>query len=89
MAGEWRDDMEPTPENLASLHRERLERARQMSPEKKLTAGPELFELAVECMRAGIRMDHPAADDTQVRKMIQERLARQRQKDERALYGGR
>jgi hypothetical protein len=79
--------MEPTPENLAQLHRERMERARRMSPEKKLTAGPELFALAVECMRAGIRMDHPEADERQIRDMVRERLARQRRKEERLLYG--
>jgi Rv0078B-related antitoxin len=79
--------MEPTPENLARLRRERILRARRMTPEQKLTAGPQLFSLAVECMRTGVRLQHPHADDNQVRTLVRERLTRQRLKDERPFYG--
>jgi hypothetical protein len=80
--------MEPTPENLASLHRERMERARRMSPERKLMAGPELFELGVECMRAGIRIMRPGIGEGEITQLVRERLRRQREKDERAFHAG-
>jgi hypothetical protein len=80
--------MDPTPENLARLHRERVERARRMSPERKLMAGPELFELGVECMRSGIRLTHPGLGEAEITGLVRERLRRQREKDERAFHAG-
>jgi len=78
--------MEPTTENLTRLHRERMARARRMTPDQRLTAGPELFSLVVECMRTGVRLQHPDADDAEIRALVRERLARLRQKDERAFH---
>jgi hypothetical protein len=77
--------MDPTPENLAALRRERIERARRMSPEQKLLAGPRLFSVAIECMRAGIRLTHPDADETQICAIIRERLEKKRRREEIAI----
>ncbi len=74
--------MDPTPENLAELRRERIERAQKMSPEQKLTAGPRLFSLAIESMRAGIRLQNPGADEAEVRAIIRERLEKKRRREE-------
>lgn len=43
--------------------------------EEKFLAGPNLFELACEFMRAGIRNQHPDADEAQVQRILEERLA--------------
>jgi hypothetical protein len=77
--------MDPTPENLAALRRERIERARRMSPEQKLLAGPRLFSVAIECMRAGIHLTHPDADETQIRAIIRQRLEKKRRREEIAI----
>jgi hypothetical protein len=74
--------MDPTPENLAQLHRERIERAKKMSPEQKITAGPKLFALALEAMRAGIRLQNPNADEFQIRAIIKQRLQKKRKREE-------
>ena len=79
--------MEPTLELLKDIRRERLDRSRRMSPEEKLISGPQLFALAVECMRAGIRLQYPEADERQVRELVSDRVSHMREKDERPFYG--
>jgi len=77
--------MGPTPEFLAALRRQRLARVRRMTPEQKLSAGPQLFALAIETMRTGIRLEHPEAGEEQIRAMVRPRLERLRRRDEVAL----
>jgi hypothetical protein len=67
--------MEPTDERIAQLHREDLEQARRMTPEQKLLAGAELFDYACEIAKAGIRAQHPEADDEMLLKLLRERIA--------------
>ncbi len=74
--------MDPTPENLAKLRLERIERVRKMSPSQKLTAGPQLFTVAIECMRAGIRLQDPSADENKIREIIHQRLEKKRRREE-------
>lgn len=56
------------------LYWERVEWAREQSVGEKLLAGIELFNLSCEFMRAGIRMQNPAASEQQIEEMIDERL---------------
>ena len=79
--------MEPTPELLSQMRRERIERARRMSPADKLAAGLQLYSLAIECMRAGVLLQNPGADETQIRTVIRRRLQNMRRKDE-GLFDG-
>jgi hypothetical protein len=67
--------MEPTQELVDAIYRERVHRARRTAPEQKLLAGPELFEMACEITRAGIRHQHPDADEAQVEAILARRLA--------------
>lgn len=67
--------MEPTQELIDAIYRERVHRARRTPPEQKLLAGPELFEMACEITRAGIRHQHPDADEAQVEAILAQRLA--------------
>ncbi len=53
-----------------------------MSPSQKLTAGPQLFTVAIECMRAGIRLQDPSADENKIREIIHQRLEKKRRREE-------
>lgn len=57
-----------------SIEREKIERARRMTPAEKFFAGPELFENACKWMRTGIRSQFPDADDQRVEEILAERL---------------
>jgi hypothetical protein len=70
--------MEPTKELLDSLYRERVMRARRMSPQDKLLAGAQLFDYACAITKAGIRSQHPEADEEGVLEILRQRLARAR-----------
>jgi hypothetical protein len=69
------DTMESIKELADEIYRERVLRARRTPIEQKILAGPELFELACEFTRAGIRHQNPGVDEAQVEAMLRERLA--------------
>jgi hypothetical protein len=58
--------MEPSQELVNTLFWRRVEAARSMTPGDRLTAGIQLFDLAVEMMGDGIRHEHPEFSDEQV-----------------------
>jgi hypothetical protein len=65
----------------AVLYREKVLRARQMTPEEKFLAGEELF--LAECNRtlAEIRGEYPAFSEEQCRRELKGRLELQKQMD--------
>lgn len=67
--------MEPTPELIDALHRDKVDAARHMSPEQKFLAGGELFDAVVERMLAGIHMQHPNVSEDDAMAMLRQRLA--------------
>ena len=67
--------MTPDRQLADDLYRERVERARRMSPEEKLYGGPRLFEQSCRIMRDGIRHQFPEADESRVTEILRERLA--------------
>jgi hypothetical protein len=67
--------MQPTKELIDELYREEVERARRMSPEDKLLAGPRLFDRSCRIMADGIRDQFPDADEQRVKEILYERLA--------------
>jgi hypothetical protein len=67
--------MEPTQELADEIYRERVLRARAMSPEEKLLAGPRLFEMACRITMDGIRSQNPGVDEVRVREILAQRLA--------------
>lgn len=74
--------MQPTKELIDELYRERVQAARQMSPEDKLLAGPRLFDLTCKIMADGIRDESPDADEQRVQEILRERLALARRMEE-------
>ncbi len=67
--------MEPTPELLDDIYRERIKRARAASPEEKLLDGPRLFDRVCAIMKDGIRMQFPNATSEEVRQILIQRLS--------------
>jgi hypothetical protein len=66
--------MSPDQPLIDQIYREKVLRARRMSPEEKLGAAYALFETACEMTKAGIRAQHPAADESRVAELLRERL---------------
>jgi hypothetical protein len=76
--------MEPSREMIDQLFVDKVMRARRMAPESKLLAPARLFEYARSITMAGIRNEHPAASEEQVREIFQERLKLKRRLEGRA-----
>jgi hypothetical protein len=74
--------MEPTPEVIDELFRERVLRARRTPPEEKLLDGPRLFDLCCRIMADGIRNEYPEADEQRVQELLRQRLALLRRLEE-------
>jgi hypothetical protein len=66
--------MEPTPELIRQIDRQRIEDARRMSPEARVLECLRLFDFAVKITAAGIRSQYPEADERQVQRIIRQRL---------------
>jgi hypothetical protein len=75
--------MEPTPEFDARREADRAASAEKMTFGQRLLAGPELFDLGLTFMRAGIRMHNPGIDDNGVEQIVVQRLRAARQSEER------
>ena len=76
--------MQPTKELIDELYRERVETARRMSPADKLLAGLQLFDLTSRLMADGVRSQFPDADEDRVRRIVRDRLALVRRREENA-----
>jgi hypothetical protein len=63
------------------LYLEEVRRARDMSPEEKILAGPRLFGLAYELMLTGIRQQNPGCTEAEVAALARERLDLQRTRE--------
>ncbi len=61
----------------ARMFWEEIREAQAMSPEDRLFAGARLFDLATEVCKAGIRAQHPDANEEEVSRIFQKRLALQ------------
>ena len=66
--------MEPTRELINELYAEDVRDARRLAPEVKLRLGAELFDYACTISKAGIRHQHPHADEAQVFSILCERV---------------
>jgi hypothetical protein len=66
--------MEPTQELLDAIYRDRVLRARQVPPGKKLLAGAELFDQVCRRMRAGLRDENPEAGEQTIEALLRRRL---------------
>ncbi|MEM7699343.1 MAG: hypothetical protein AAF236_13175 [Verrucomicrobiota bacterium] len=61
--------------NLAkSIEARKLERAKAASMVEKILDGPRLFRLSCEAIKAGLRIDHPDANEDQIHDLLIERV---------------
>jgi hypothetical protein len=67
--------MEPIRELADAIYRERVLRARRTPIEQKLLAGAELFESACQVTCDGIRHQNPGIEETEVQRILRDRLA--------------
>jgi hypothetical protein len=67
--------MMPDDGLVDELFREQVRRARAMSPEEKVLAGPRLFERSCRIMADGIRDRHPQATEEEVQQILTTQLA--------------
>ncbi len=74
--------MQPTRELADALFREQVETARAMTVEQRILAGMSLSELACRVTMDGIRHQFPEADETEVARLLAERLALARRLEE-------
>jgi hypothetical protein len=66
--------MEPTGTPGDQLFRDEVLAARDMTPEEKLLAGPQLFDFACRIALDGIRNQFPNADEQRIRQILAERV---------------
>lgn len=71
---------------MDAIYRDKVRRARQLTPSERLHDGCELSDLVVERMKAGVRIRRPDADDAECLTVVREQLARLRRLHERGLY---
>lgn len=71
---------------MDAIFREKVRRAREISPSEKLFSGLELFEEVEERMRGGVRQEFPDASEEEVERRLQQRFARLRQIEEHGFY---
>ena len=64
-----------------AIYREKVLRARAMDPGEKFLDGPRLFEFACAFVEAGIRAQFPTADDSEVKRILRERIELQRRQE--------
>jgi hypothetical protein len=63
----------------AAALEEQIDRYRAMTGEERLRIALDLHELACEVARAGIRSQHPGADEAEVERLLRARLELVRQ----------
>lgn len=75
--------MEPTKKSADDLYREKVRQARKMSAEEKFLAGLRMFDEECRFRREGIREQYPEATEEEVEHILRERLAAEREQEER------
>ncbi len=73
------------PDN-SEEYKQRVLRARAMTPEEKFLEGPRLFEEECEQMKAAIRKERPELSEEMVEQELRTRLDKRREEEERGIY---
>jgi hypothetical protein len=60
--------------NPERAYKEQIERYQRMTGEQRLAIALQLHELSCNVARAGIRHQHPNADDNEVERLLHQRL---------------
>lgn len=68
------------------IYRDKVLRARNLPVGERISTGIELFEISFKIMRDGVRHQFPKADEAEVERILQQRLARVKQLHEHGIY---
>lgn len=79
-------DTAASPELQRSIRREKILRARAMTESERLAAALDQIDLAFEWMLEGVRQQVTGVSEEEARRILSERLDRQRQRDDRGLF---
>lgn len=79
-------DTAASPELQRSIRREKILRARAMTESERLAATLDQIDLAFEWMIEGVRQQVAGVSEEEARRILSERLDRQRQRDDRGLF---
>lgn len=71
---------------MDAIFRDKVRWARMESPERKFMDGLELFEIALERMRGGVRSEFPAYTQEEVEAEVNRRIRRIRQIEDYGFY---
>ena len=72
--------MNPEFKDLAdAIYRDRVRRARSMTPGERIVEGMQLFDGVLKRMEGGVRSQFPQATESEVRDILDKRLLRLRQ----------
>lgn len=71
----------PRPVTPEDMDREQFEDGLRMTPDERVRVALDLYDLCRTACLAGIRMQHPDADDAEVERLYERRLALGRQPD--------
>lgn len=77
---------DPTQEERDEAFRQRVLRARAMSPGEKLAECFRLSQEERDRKRAAIRQEHPNANSEDVERILREQIDAERREEERGLY---
>jgi hypothetical protein len=67
--------MRPIPYHIGPVDWEAIEQGRRQSPAERFLDSARLFDMACAVARSGIRRDHPDADETEINRLLAERVA--------------
>jgi hypothetical protein len=77
--------VEPTPELVEAIYREKVLRARRMTPQRRLEVGAELSDMGRQMMREAILRQNPVATEGEIRREMRHRFNLARQLENIAL----
>ena len=73
--------MEPTPELIDAIYRDKIRRSREMTIQRRIDVGAELSDLGRQMMREAIRRDIPTASEEEILQELRRRIALSRKLD--------
>ena len=66
--------MTVTKDLIQAIDARKFEQAREASMEEKMLDGPRLFRMSCQAIKAGLRLDHPDATETELHRLLIERV---------------
>lgn len=82
----WAVSCPPSQALMDDIFREKIVRARGLTPDQRLRIGMDLFETSIGLMKDGIRWQFPGSTAEDVQRILNERLEWMRKYEDRDRY---